>query len=117
MNLNSQKNFVSASTMTDRVKLYAPSIAAPDSEANSDTTYTLQQTVWGDWRPENGSRDLQEMMLNFNAWGRLFIYFGVTINKFYKIEIDGITFVIHTLKDYHNAHQYYEIVIHTNEQA
>ncbi len=102
--------------MKNRVQLFMPTIAAPDSEATSNTAYTLQETVWGDWRPGSGNRMLQEMMLNYDAWGRVFIYFGVTINKYYKIEIDGIRYTIHSMKDVEDAHQYYEIVIYTNEQ-
>ena len=116
MKLNDNKRYVSASTMKNRVKLFAPSISAFDAEASSTTTYTEQETVWGDWRPGEGSRTLQEMMLNFNAVGRLFIYYNVTINKFYQVEIDGIRYTIHMMRDYQDNHQYYELLIYTNDQ-
>lgn len=109
------QNFVSASSMTDKVKLLAPSIAAPDSEATSTTTYTEQQTVWGDFRPGAGARTLTDMGLIFNNVAKIYIYFGVVINSFYKVQINGVTYTIHSLNDYENKHEYYEIVCYTNE--
>lgn len=108
-------NFVSASSMKAKVKLFAPSIAAPDVEASSATTYTEQQTVWGDFRPGAGARALSEMGLVFNTVAKLYIYFGVTLNAFYKVEVNGVMYTIHSLNDYENQHQFYEMVCYTIE--
>lgn len=116
MKLNSNKNYVSASTMKERVVMLAPSIAAPDEEAESETTYTTQNIVWGDWRPGASTRTLQEMALNYNNVGRLLINYGVEINSFYKIQINGVNYTIHSLTNYQNANQFYDILLYTNDQ-
>jgi len=110
MKLNVRKEFTGASTLKERVGLYAPT-QATDGEYGTTTTYALQQTVWGDWRPNEGSRSLSEAALSFTRSGRLFIRYGVTIDRYYQIDVFGERYTIHSITDVGNNHQYYEIIL------
>jgi len=50
---------VNSSTMTRRADLYRPTTTS-DGEGGYTTVFTLQETVWGDFRPAKSTRTLLE---------------------------------------------------------
>ena len=95
--------YIDANTMTRQVLLYAPTRTS-DGEGGYTTTFTLQSTVWGDLRPDNKSRELDEAELQFDQRNRLYIRYGVTIDDNYQIEVEGQRYTIHSIKDVENQH-------------
>lgn len=111
MKLNQNKDYVGASTLKERVGLYVPTLT-PDGEGGSTTTYALQSTVWGDFRPNQGSRSLEDAALVFNQSARLFIRYGTTIENYYQVDVMGERWIIHSITDVGNTHQYLEVIIY-----
>ena len=112
MRLGSKKsNYVDANTMYSEIGLYVPTIVA-DGQGGYTTTYALQEVVFGDFRPMDESRKLQEAQITYTRAAKLFIRYDVTINNNYKIEAEGETYVIHSLKDVENQFRFYEILMY-----
>lgn len=104
-------NYIDANTMTRQVLLYAPTRVS-DGQGGYTTTFALQSTVWGDLRPDDKNRGIEESELQFDQRNRLYIRYGVTIGNNYEVEIDGDRFTIHSIKDVENQHRFYELVIY-----
>jgi SPP1 family predicted phage head-tail adaptor len=103
--------YIDANTMTREILLYAPTRTS-DGQGGYTTTFALQSTVWGDLRPDNKSREIDESELQFDQRMRLYIRFGVTITDTYEVEIEGSRYTIHSIKDVENQHRFYELVIY-----
>ena len=103
--------YIDANTMTRQVLLYAPTRTS-DGEGGYTTTFALQSTVWGDLRPDDKNRAVDESELQFDQRNRLYIRYGATIDVNYEVEIDGIRYTIHSIKDVENQHRFYELVIY-----
>jgi SPP1 family predicted phage head-tail adaptor len=103
--------YIDANTMTREVLLYAPTRVS-DGQGGYTTTFALQSTVWGDLRPDDKVREVDESELQFDQRMRLFIRYGVTINDNYEVEVEGSRFTIHSIKDVENQHRFYELVIY-----
>lgn len=103
--------YIDANTMTRQVLLYAPTRAS-DGQGGYTTTFALQSTVWGDLRPDDKNRAVDESELQFDQRNRLYIRYGATIDVNYEVEIDGIRYTIHSIKDVENQHRFYELVIY-----
>jgi len=101
-------NYVDANSMTRLVKVYAPTKTS-DGQGGYTTTFTLQATVWGDYRPQPQNRALQESQLSFNRYAKLFIRYDITISDTYQFEVENQRFTIHSIKDVDNAHRFWEI--------
>lgn len=101
-------NYVDANSMTRLVNVYAPT-SVSDGQGGYTTTYTLQTTTWGDFRPQPQNRSLQESQLSFTRFAKLFIRWDITITDMYKLEVEGDTYTIHSIKDVDNAHRFFEI--------
>lgn len=112
MKLDQRKDYVGASSLKERVGLYVP-VLTTDGEYGYSNPFTLQETVWGDFRPNDGDRALNEFALAFNKSARLFIRYGVTITTTYQVDVMGERWAIHSIKDVGNTHQYYELIIWT----
>jgi SPP1 family predicted phage head-tail adaptor len=97
--------------MNRLVGLYVPT-STSDNEGGFTTTFALQETVWGDFRPQAQNRSLLESELSFTRFGRLFIRFGVTITDGYQLEVEGEMYTIHSIKNVDDARRYYEIEIY-----
>jgi SPP1 family predicted phage head-tail adaptor len=104
-------NYIDANTMTRQVLLYAPTRVS-DGQGGYTTTFALQSTVWGDLRPDDKVREVDESELQFDQKNRLFIRYGVTINDSYQVEIEGLRYTIHSVKDVENQKRFYELVIY-----
>lgn len=104
-------NYVDANSMNRQVGLFAPTRTS-DGQGGFTTTFTLQETVWGDFRPQTQNRNLLELELSFTRYGRLYIRFGVTITDAYEIEVEGERYTIHSIKNVDDARRYYEIEIY-----
>lgn len=104
-------NYVDANTMTRQVLLYAATRVS-DGQGGYTTNFTLQGTVWGDLRPDNRIRTVGESELQFDQKVLLYIRYGVTINVNYEVEVEGIRYTIHSIKDVENQHRFYELVIY-----
>ena len=112
MRLGSKKsNYVDANTMYSEIGLYVPTITA-DGQGGYTTTYALQEVVFGDFRPMDESRKLMDAQITYTRAAKLFIRYDVTITNNYKIEAEGETYVIHSLKDVENQFRYYEILMY-----
>ena len=112
MRLGSKKaNYVDANTMNSEIGLYVPTRTS-DGQGGFTTTYALQEVVFGDFRPMDESRKLQEAQITYTRAAKLFIRYDVTITNNYKIEAEGETYVIHSLKDVENQFRFYEILMY-----
>lgn len=104
-------NYVDANTMTRQVLVYAPTRVS-DGQGGYTTTFALQSTVWGDLRPDNKIREVDESELQFDQKAVLYIRYGLTINENYEVEVEGSRYTIHSVKDVENQHRFYELVIY-----
>lgn len=104
-------NYIDANTMTREVKLYAATRVS-DGQGGFTTTFALQSTVWGDLRPDNQDRAVDESELQFDQRNRLFIRYGVTINDSYEVEIEGSRYTIHSIKNVENQNRFLELIIY-----
>ena len=104
-------NYVDANTMTREVLIYAPTRTS-DGQGGFTTTFALQSTVFGDLRPDNQNRAVDEMELQFDQKNRLFIRFGVNINDSYEVEVEGDRFTIHSIKNVENQNRFLELIIY-----
>lgn len=104
-------NYVDANTMTRQVLVYAPTRTS-DGQGGYTTTFALQSTVWGDLRPDNKAREIDESELQFDQRAVLYIRYGLTINENYEVEVEGSRYTIHSVKDVENQHRFYELVIY-----
>ncbi len=103
--------YIDANTMTRQVLVYAPTRVS-DGQGGYTTTFALQSTVWGDLRPDNKSREVDESELAFDQRALLYIRYGLTINENYEVEVEGSRYTIHSVKDVENQHRFYELVIY-----
>ena len=103
--------YIDANTMTRQVLLYAPTRTS-DGQGGYTTTFALQSTVWGDLRPDDKNRAVDESELQFDQRNRLYIRYGVTINDTYEVEIDSVRYTIHSIKDVENQHRFLELIIY-----
>jgi SPP1 family predicted phage head-tail adaptor len=104
-------NYVDANTMTRQVLVYAATRVS-DGQGGYTTTFALQNTVWGDLRPDNKSREVGESELQFDQRALLYIRYGITINETYEVDVEGSRYTIHSVKDVENQHRFYELVIY-----
>jgi SPP1 family predicted phage head-tail adaptor len=104
-------NYVDANTMTREVKIYAATKTI-DGQGGYTTTFALQSTVWGDLRPDNKSREIDESELAFDQRNRLYIRYGVTIEDDYEVEIEGLRYTIHSIKNVENQNRFLELIIY-----
>lgn len=104
-------NYVDANTMTREVLIYAPT-RTTDGQGGFTTTFALQSTVFGDLRPDNQNRAVDELELQFDQRNRLFIRFGVNINDSYEVEVEGDRFTIHSIKNVENQNRFLELIIY-----
>lgn len=103
--------YIDANTMTRQVLVYAPTRVS-DGQGGYTTTFALQSTVWGDLRPDNKAREVDESELAFDQRAVLYIRYGITINENYEVEVEGSRYTIHSVKDVENQHRFYELVIY-----
>ena len=109
MQIGQKKNRnVNSSTMTRRADLYAPTTTS-DGEGGYTTTFTLQETVWGDFRPAKSIRTLLENEKTFYQDAKLFVRFGTTINEEYQVYVEGKMYTIQSINDVDNQHRFLEI--------
>ena len=94
--------------MTRRADLYRPTITS-DGEGGYTTTFTLQETVWGDFRPARSFRTLLEEEKTFYQDAKIYIRYGVTISEEYQIYVEGKMYTINSINDVDNAHRFLEI--------
>jgi SPP1 family predicted phage head-tail adaptor len=104
-------NYVDANTMTREVLIYAPTRTS-DGQGGFTTTFALQSTVWGDLRPDNQVREIDDSELQFDQRNRLYIRFGVNINNSYEVEIEGDRYTIHSIKNVENQKRFLELIIY-----
>ena len=104
-------NYVDANTMTRQVEIYAPTRTS-DGQGGYTTTFTLQSTVWGDLRPDNQSRAVDDSELQFNQRNRLYIRFEVNIDDSYEVDVEGDRFTIHSIKNVEDQNRFLELIIY-----
>jgi SPP1 family predicted phage head-tail adaptor len=104
-------NYVDANTMTRQVGIYAPTRTS-DGQGGYTTTFALQSTVWGDLRPDNQTRAIDESELQFNERSRLYIRFDVNINDSYEVDVEGDRYTIHSIKNVEDQNRFLELIIY-----
>lgn len=104
-------NYIDANTMTREVKIYAATKTS-DGQGGYTTTFALQSTVWGDLRPDNQARAIDDLELQFDQRNTLYIRYGVTINDNYEVEIEGSRYTIHSIKNVENQNRFLELIIY-----
>jgi SPP1 family predicted phage head-tail adaptor len=104
-------NYIDANTMTREVLIYAPTRTS-DGQGGYTTTFALQSTVWGDLRPDNQIREIDQSELQFDQKNRLYIRFGVTILDSYEVEVEGDRYTIHSIKNVENQNRFLELIIY-----
>ena len=104
-------NYVDANTMTRQVGIYA-STRVSDGQGGYTTTFALQSTVWGDLRPDNQTRAIDESELQFNERSRLYIRFDVNINDSYEVDVEGDRYTIHSIKNVEDQNRFLELIIY-----
>jgi SPP1 family predicted phage head-tail adaptor len=104
-------NYIDANTMTREVKIYAATKTS-DGQGGYTTTFALQSTVWGDLRPDNKAREIDDLELAFDQRNRLYIRYGVTINDNYEVEIENQRYTIHSIKNVENQNRFLELIIY-----
>ena len=107
-----KSTYVDANTMTREVKLYASALTS-DGQGGYTNAFTLQTTVWGDLRPNNQTRAVDEGRLEFDRSNVVYIRYGVTITNDYQLEIDSVRYTIHSITDVENQHRFLEIIIYS----
>lgn len=104
-------NYIDANTMTREVGIYKPTKVS-DGQGGYSTSFALETTVWGDLRPDNKAREIDESELAFDQRKRLYIRFGVDIQDDYEVEVEGVRYTIHSIKDVENQNRFLEIIIY-----
>jgi SPP1 family predicted phage head-tail adaptor len=104
-------NYVDANTMTREVLIYAPTRTS-DGQGGFTTTFALQSTVWGDLRPDNQVREIDQSELQFDQRNRLYIRFGININNSYEVDVEGSRYTIHSIKNVENQNRFLELIIY-----
>ena len=104
-------NYVDANSMTRLVNVYVPT-SVSDGQGGFTTTYDLQGTTWGDFRPQEQNRTLLEAQLSFTRMAKMFIRWDITLTDIYKLEVEGDMYTIHSIKDVDNAHRFFEIIMY-----
>ena len=104
-------NYVDANTMTREVKIYSP-IRATDGQGGYITSFLLAGEVWGDLRPDNQVREIDQSELQFDQRNRLYIRFGATIDDSYEVEISNERYTIHSIKNVENQNRFLELIIY-----
>jgi SPP1 family predicted phage head-tail adaptor len=104
-------NYVDTNSMTMEVSLYVPT-SVSDGQGGYTTTFALQEVVWGDFRPDNQNRTLQDAQITFTRMAKLFIRYDVTITDNYQLEVEGEKYTIHSIKDVDNQFRFYEILMY-----
>jgi len=104
-------NYIDANTMTRQVEIYAPTRTS-DGQGGYTTTFALQSTVWGDLRPDNQSRAVDDSELQFNQRNRLYIRFEVNIDDSYEVDVEGDRFTIHSIKNVEDQNRFLELIIY-----
>jgi SPP1 family predicted phage head-tail adaptor len=97
--------------MNREVGIYAPTRTS-DGQGGFTTTFALQSTVWGDLRPDNQNRAIDDSELQFDQRNRLYIRFEVNINDSYEVDIEGDRFTIHSIKNVEDQNRFLELIIY-----
>jgi SPP1 family predicted phage head-tail adaptor len=97
--------------MTRQVGIWA-STRVSDGQGGFTTTFALQTTVWGDLRPDNQNRAVDDLELQFDQRSVLYVRYGVTINDSYEVEVEGDRYTIHSIKNVENQNRFLELIIY-----
>jgi SPP1 family predicted phage head-tail adaptor len=104
-------NYIDANTMTREVGIYAATRTS-DGQGGFTTTFALQSTVFGDLRPDNQNRAIDDLELQFDQRSVLYIRFGATINDSDEVEVEGNRYTIHSIKNVENQNRFLELIIY-----
>ena len=107
-----KSTYIDANTMTRQVDIYESTIVS-DGQGGYTTEFELLDTVWGDLRPNNQSRAIDEGRLEFDRSNRLYIRYGAVIKDSDELEIEGTRYTIHSIKDVENQRRFLELVIYS----
>ena len=105
-------NYIDANTMTREVKIYT-SARISDGQGGYEVYFPFFVPVWGDFRPNNQSRSVDEGRLEFDRSNKLYIRYGVDIKDTDQIEIDLVRYTIHSITNVENQNRFLEIIIYS----
>jgi head-tail adaptor len=106
-----KSSYIDANTMTREVIIYVPTRTS-DGQGGYVTTFAIGQQVWGDLRPDNQTRAIVDLELQYDQRKRLYIRFGVLIDDSYEVEIDNERYTIHSVKNVENQDRFLELIIY-----
>ncbi len=104
-------NYIDANTMTRQVVLFRATRVS-DGQGGYTTTFASTYDFWGDLRPDNQQRGLEESELQFDQRNRLYVRFTDNIFDKDELQIDGVRYKIHSIKDVENQKRFLEIIIY-----
>lgn len=104
-------NYIDANTMTRQINLFT-ALRTTDGQGGYTTTFQSTYTFWGDLRPDNQQRAIEESELQFDQRNRLYIRFTDVITDKDELQIDGVRYKIHSIKDVENQHRFLELIIY-----
>ena len=103
-------NFLSAELLIEPIGILVPTTTV-DGEGGYTVTYALGNTIWGHYVPLGQDRQLLSAEVTFTDSGRVYVRYPLTIDKTYKLQINGLDYTIHSITDLNNRKEYYEITI------
>jgi len=104
-------NYIDANTMTRQVVLFRATRVS-DGQGGYETTFASTYSFWGDLRPDNQVRAIGESELQFDQRSRLYVRYNDNIFDKDELQIDGIRYKIHSIKDVENQKRFMEIIIY-----
>lgn len=110
-----KRNEITAGSLKDRCTLI-PVTYASDGRGGQTPTDGTGIEVWCHANPTRDSRQLLEAQLTFlDALDITIRYQNIAIDPNWKIEFNGKTYTIHTIKNVYTRYQYWEILCYSKE--
>lgn len=106
-----KSNYVDANTMTRLVNVFT-AIRTSDGQGGYTTTFLSSFVFWGDLRPDNQRREIDDQELAFDQKNRLYIRYTDDITDKDELQIEGQRYKIHSIKDVENQKRFLEIIIY-----
>jgi SPP1 family predicted phage head-tail adaptor len=105
-------NYIDANTMTRVITLYRATRVS-DGQGGYTTSFATTFSFWGDLRPNNQQRALDDLELQFDRSNKLYVRYTDDIMIEDEIGIDGVRYTIHSIKNVENQFRFLELVIYS----
>jgi len=105
-------NYIDANTMTRQVVIYRATRVS-DGQGGYTTSFASTFTFWGDLRPNNQQRALDDLELQYDRSNKLYVRYTEDITIEDEISIDGVRYTIHSIKNVENQFRFLELIIYS----